>query len=123
MVVALNLAVPADAEVVVELDLFSGRPNPAWRLTGAAREQLLRELRRVPSERKTSVIEPGLGYRGFVVRIGSAEGTTRIQIGHGTVEVDGSCGRDDGYRIEKFLTESMPPDVKARFGSLLPQLP
>lgn len=58
-------------EVEVELDVFSGRPNPRWTLmAGRAAElgQLIRDLE--PADRPKP---PGLGYRGFVLTSGAAK--------------------------------------------------
>jgi hypothetical protein len=53
-------------EADVELDIFSGRPNPHWSLSGrrvAELEERLQELEPVQAA------EPqGLGYRGLVIR-------------------------------------------------------
>jgi hypothetical protein len=60
-------------EVEVELDVFSGRPNPRWTLAARRAEelgQLLRDLE--PADR---LDPPGLGYRGFVLRSGGAKAT------------------------------------------------
>jgi hypothetical protein len=107
---------------VVELDLFSGRPNPQWRLSGSARDRLLALLRAaLPTHESAS--EPGLGYRGFIVRIISGERMTRVHIGEGAIEIDGARGRDEGRGIEKLLMQSMPDELRTRFGSTLPRLP
>jgi hypothetical protein len=58
-------------EVEVELDVFSGRPNPRWTLmAGRAEEvrELLRDLE--PADRPQP---SGLGYRGFVLTSGEAK--------------------------------------------------
>ncbi len=50
----------------VELDIFSGRPNPAWELSSqeaAALAELLTELPRAGQP----PAEGGLGYRGFTL--------------------------------------------------------
>lgn len=120
--VALNLALDAQAEVMAELDLFSGRPNPQWRLTGPARDRLLALLRAAPPA-TTPEREPGLGYRGFVVRIMSGATTTRIHIGEGMIDIDGVRGRDEGRAVEKLLMQSMPSELMIQFGSALPRLP
>lgn len=55
--------------LTVELDIFSGRPNPVWTLTGKEERDL---IDRVTADR--SLMAPlsaetgGLGYRGFIVR-------------------------------------------------------
>lgn len=56
--------------VHVELDVFSGRPNPRWTVDPAVGERLVLLLHSLTSgvERPTrgDVDLPGLGYRGFV---------------------------------------------------------
>ncbi len=50
----------------VELDIYSGRPNPSWVLTAEEATELLRRLQALPESDSGSVRE-GLGYRGLVV--------------------------------------------------------
>ena len=118
----MNLDVAAHAEVVVELDLFSGRPNPEWRLTNSARDRLLQLLRAAPPT-SAPASEPGLGYRGFVVRITSDGKTARVPVGDGAIDIDGARGRDAGRAIETMLMQSMPSELASQFASVLPRLP
>lgn len=55
-------------KIAVELDVFSGRPNPGWVLENKDAEELNRLLQNLPA-RKTSAPAEGLGYRGFIVTI------------------------------------------------------
>jgi hypothetical protein len=73
--------------VDVELDLFSGRPNPRWTLVGdrldAVRE---RGCGLAPGEPK---VLPGLGYRGFVLTadrdsVRAFDGMLRLERGERT---------------------------------------
>jgi hypothetical protein len=97
-----------ESTVAAEADLYSGLPNPVWRLApGAARElgSMLRALQPggVPAE------APGLGYRGLVVR-GVEEvlpGCSELRAYRGTVAAQ--CGAatrslaDPGRAVERFL--------------------
>lgn len=74
---------PESAEV--ELDIFSGRPNPMWRLSDADATKLLRELADLPEAPPTAIAN-NLGYRGFVVRLRHDGGETRLVIQNGTVQ-------------------------------------
>ena len=60
------------APLEIELDVFSGRPNPRWVVPAEARDSLL-EL--VASLREVGGPMPatGLGYRGFILRDGDRE--------------------------------------------------
>ncbi len=51
------------AEVV--LDMFSGRPNPKWKLSVTQVEELKSKLAGLPLSRPRE--PPGLGYRGIVI--------------------------------------------------------
>lgn len=91
--------------MTVELDVFSGRPNPQWTLTEqeAGRvEEMLRDL--PPAEPGRAAMEPGLGYRGFLVR----SGARRIHAGSGVVHFDeGGSGhsRQDAKGLETYLRQ------------------
>gem|GEM_PF-1636748 len=50
----------------VELDAFSGRPNPTWILSSSESTELLILLRSLP-KKDEPFEEGGLGYRGFVL--------------------------------------------------------
>jgi hypothetical protein len=54
---------------LVELDLFSGRPNPAWELDDATTKQLRRLLGSLAAVPTRPQEPPGLGYRGFRIRL------------------------------------------------------
>jgi hypothetical protein len=73
----------------VELDIFSGRPNPTWILTDAETESVVERLDGAPRLSATDM--PGhLGYRGFVVRVtqGSDTRVTRIPANSGDRELE-----------------------------------
>ena len=96
---------PADAEgLSVELDVFSGRPNPRWRLTAAEADEfsaLLAQLEPGPAPRD----DPGLGYRGLLVY--AAAGDAPTSVGNGVVR-DGRTGRvlaDPDRRLERWLLD------------------
>src|SRR5438874_9009950 len=51
--------------IEVELDIFSGRPNPRWMLSREQAGRLHDQFsERIPAEPQEA---PGLGYRGFVL--------------------------------------------------------
>ena len=90
----------------VTLDVFSGRPNPTWRLAGAAAEDLERRLRAaLPAPRGAPVQPPDLGYRGFLLgKQPAAEGEMRVYGGW----ISGPEGRwlDPGRGLERWLLAS-----------------
>ncbi|KYK28760.1 MAG: hypothetical protein AYK19_05555 [Theionarchaea archaeon DG-70-1] len=66
----------------VELDIFSGRPNPYWDLTPQEAAEFLNLFRTLPERKVEGHIREGLGYRGFLVREkgGSIEGYDEILV-------------------------------------------
>ena len=93
------------SETTVELDAFSGLPNPKWQLTDVEEVELEKRLQDLP------VTEPGaipenLGYRGFVIV--DENGTTqRITVTRNgfVVKHDANGGRwyEDKHGAEQYL--------------------
>lgn len=55
--------------IEIELDIFSGRPNPRWKLTPAEQRSLLDQaIEGAVPMAPASVTDGRLGYRGFLVR-------------------------------------------------------
>jgi hypothetical protein len=53
----------------VELDAFSGRPNPKWTLSPEKASEFLTKIKALPTAGDAPHI-PDLGFRGFVLRSG-----------------------------------------------------
>jgi hypothetical protein len=53
-------------KINVELDVFSGRPNPSWVLEKEDAEDMSKMLQNLPTSQKNTPIGD-LGYRGFIV--------------------------------------------------------
>jgi hypothetical protein len=49
----------------VELDLYSGQPNPCWDLDAIAVRWLRQRCQRLPRAPGPAAAPPALGYRGF----------------------------------------------------------
>jgi hypothetical protein len=54
------------ATLQVEIDVYSGRPNPSFNITGPDAAELAKLLQHLP-QAETGAPELGLGYRGFVI--------------------------------------------------------
>ncbi|MGA7973851.1 MAG: hypothetical protein WCA36_13705 [Pseudolabrys sp.] len=112
------------------MDVFSGRPNPSWTLTpaqGVKLRQLLRAVRDLPKAHKRGPpAEPGLGsglgYRGLILRISVGATTETWRVGQGAAAFDGQSYPDNGRHIEIYVLDTMPPDLRAEFVSVLPPL-
>lgn len=102
------------ARTEVELDIFSGMPNPTWVLTPAEEESLERRLAALP---RTSPSEPSgrLGYRGLIVKAADDPDTRPIRVHSGTVHItEGETtihGRDEGRELERWLIETGRPHL------------
>ena len=60
----------SDPLAEVELDLFSGRPNPVWTLNHSFTEELLNRISRLASARTIPIDGVGqLGYQGFRITL------------------------------------------------------
>lgn len=70
----------------VELDAFSGRPNPTWTLPAGTSADLLSKISSL-SEVSDAATPPDLGFRGFVLRAGDR--TIRVYRGRVIVEEHG----------------------------------
>ncbi len=78
----------AAAEVVVEVDVFSGVPNPKWTLDADSAARLATLVSHLtPAPDGTASSDPDLGFRGFVVR------------GLELTSVSGSPGTDATLRV------------------------
>ena len=94
----------------VELDIFSGRPNPGWEVAGPQREEFLEALRSLPESTARPPLNDGLGYRGFVVtHLVTEEADKAIAYqGHVTVQARGRTRvlADAGRSMERWLLET-----------------
>lgn len=53
--------------ISVELDIFSGNPNPVWTLTATEEKELMARVMADPSLTLPPKSAGGLGYRGFII--------------------------------------------------------
>ena len=63
----------------VELDIFSGNPNPAWTLSDADSAHFLEKLALLPAA-SPAEFATNLGYRGFIVRRANATESSVVRI-------------------------------------------
>jgi hypothetical protein len=109
--------------IVVELDVFSGRPNPTWSLSVEQAEELLEAFQNLPPTDKLSP-ETGLGYRGFILsnpdRIGGLSPHIRIYGGIVTM-TDGyvQAYRDDHEIEQLLLLQALQHGYKTLVNSVL----
>jgi hypothetical protein len=90
----------------VELDVFSGRPNPRWELDEERSEELRRLEARLAPARQAAPEPPGLGYRGFVYA--GADGQVRAYRGY--VKTPQAVLADPSFTVEHYLRNLLPPE-------------
>ena len=91
----------------IELDIFSGRPNPSWVLSTEEAAELVARVRALPQGGSQ---QTRLGYRGFVVHRPDSYGRSWhwLRVGGGTVTVLAGTGEGcyrDTTGIESWLIE------------------
>lgn len=96
---------PAPATGTVELDIFSGRPNPAWELGPGEREELDALVARLsPSSDRAP--ELGLGYRGFTFDLSGP-----VRAFGGYVSEPGAILADPERSVERYLLDRLPAEL------------
>ncbi len=99
----------------VELDIFSGMPNPTWVLSNAEADSFLKQLAALP---RTSARElsGNLGYRGFIVQVTQGTDTQLICIQNGTVHITKGATKvyacDKDRELERWLLNTAKPHLK-----------
>jgi hypothetical protein len=95
----------------VEVDLYSGRPNPRFRLEPTAAAELMRRLAALPPSSGRATLREGLGYRGLRIDAGATESpVAEIVVSDGVVLVRDRGGterlmEDTHRRLERWLVE------------------
>ena len=87
---------PARCEV--ELDIFSGMPNPTWILTDAEADTFVKLVAALP-QTSARELSGNLGYRGFIVECAQGPNTQLIRVQKSTVQI--SKGVTNVYADDK----------------------
>jgi hypothetical protein len=111
----LSVSANEEATMHVELDIFSGRPNPAWNLTAAQATELFQLIASLPLDERDHPAAPGLGYRGFDITE-QATPPRQISVFMGRVETIGDQGVEVRYDAARALERWL-------LGSAVPPLP
>jgi hypothetical protein len=104
-------------KVEVELDIFSGRPNPTWTLSDADGRFFLKLLDKLATT-STREFSGNLGYRGFTVEVSNATEKERVRIQNGLVHVRAANKEiyynDHARTLERWLFESGKPFLESK---------
>jgi hypothetical protein len=97
----------------VVLDIFSGRPDPSWKLDAATAAELQRKLAALPpAHERTLPPEGGLGYRGLHVSLSDGAHGGVVEVRNGRIAYAGRILRDEHRTVERWLLDTAPPDVR-----------
>jgi len=77
----------------VEIDVFSGRPNPRWKLSSSEAVELQTRIKALRQTASSPSI-PALGFRGFVVRLGACSAVVFSK------RVIVTCGRSQSVFVD-----------------------
>lgn len=93
------------APASVELDVFSGQPNPTWNLSESQCAEIQQHIDRLPETAGESLQSPpALGYRGFVIHYENPQGVREsIRIYRGIVQAERLQLRDADRELENCL--------------------
>jgi hypothetical protein len=104
------------AHVEVELDIFSGMPNPTWVLTSAEADSFGEQLAALPRASATE-LSGNLGYRGFIVQVTQGADTQLIRIQTGKVHISNGAtnvyASDKDRKLERWLVNTGKPHLKS----------
>ena len=89
--------------VEVLLDIYSGRPNPKWRLDPEAAAELGRLFGQAKEKTNDLPQPPALGYRGFHLSATGEAIPSHCTVFEGIVQTESGNVRDKGRVIEKWL--------------------
>lgn len=98
--------------IQVEVDVYSGRPNPRWNLSTEQAAEFLKMVQALPKRESDSALFEGLGYRGLKVTGSglSQDGDTEIVISRGIVimkeENRSQQFTDKGRAVERWLLQT-----------------
>ena len=111
----------------VELDVFSGLPNPAWKLSAADTTTLIGMINRLQPSPPVDLPTP-LGYRGFLVTLDKPESgsATTIRAYQGIIEYRGRetmYYADPDKQAEQWLLATARPYIDGQlYDSLLAEI-
>jgi hypothetical protein len=108
--------------IEVELDIFSGMPNPSWTLTDAEGDELARQLSAL-QRTEAGELSGHLGYRGFILRVSGGASMQTIHVQRGLVRFSSgtatSYARDEERALERRLVATGKPHLSEELFSML----
>jgi len=94
-----------DCRMIVEMDIFSGRPNPSWELAPEQMQELQQKVSALRWQNVPARVFDGLGYRGLIVRYPD-DPASFLKVGFGLVlrsDDRVTTAYDEGRAFERWL--------------------
>lgn len=101
-------------KIEIELDVFSGRPNPTWVLEDAVAAKVMGLLNQPKNEAVPSGAPTGLGYRGLILRIHDAPASVAQRIRVFRKISSTGEGPEARHHLVQGLEELLLEDARAR---------
>ena len=99
----------------VELEIFSGMPNPSWVLTNGEADSFVKQLAAL-SQTSARQLSSNLGYRGFVVQCAHGDNTQLISVQNCIVHISklvtNVYAYDENRKLERWLLNTGRPHLK-----------
>lgn len=94
----------------IELNIFSGRPDPTWTITNTEIAHLISQVQKLPATQPKEFAD-NLGYRGFTVRLNSNDGFIKVYQGICEYQLQGKSQffHDEDRQLEKQLLATGKP--------------
>ncbi|MFM2313882.1 MAG: hypothetical protein RLZZ04_3158 [Cyanobacteriota bacterium] len=105
LLLSLAVVTMCSAPTSVELDVFSGQPNPTWNLSASQCAEIEQHIGELPETAGESLQSPpALGYRGLIIHYEDQQGVREsIRVYRGIVQSGRLQFRDADRKIEKWL--------------------
>lgn len=104
--------------ILVELDVYSGRPNPTWQLNEEERDDFIAQINLFEAQATIEYrANDALGYRGFLITVINAEKNLEevISVHDGIITKDNKSYYDNIF-LEKKLKHQA---IEKGFGNLI----
>ena len=102
----------------IEVDMFSGRPNPVLELRGSRARHLQDLIEQKRQQLHNGEADDPLGFRGFIIRL---EGTGReaYRVKGEVVQIGGRAFLDPNRDTQNYILSILPKETKAMLVPLL----
>jgi hypothetical protein len=98
-------------KILVQMDVFSGRPNPSWELSPSESGELLKQLSLLTEvDKNNAAFHDNLGYRGFIISF-QEDGSTKAppnvyRVYKGFILMNGKIYSDSSNIEKQFLEQA-----------------